>query len=345
MNKENHQNDNSSNDNSSKDNSSKDNGLNSQKDIVKLSKENLPQDKYFDESLMFLVENAGNTCYIDSLFMALFYTESHIDAILLKTPKQDSYTYLQEFIKSYFVDKVRSSQNVTASVMDELRYILMNCGWLDADELFFQQDVNEFFTFIVDKFNITVIELTKQTFTDVDGNDSNTIEKMPFIPLSLPYNAELRTCTKERVNVTDMLHDWLYGNEVSVQRDFKNTTANVSGLSVYHIHNVPEFVALSINRFPTIDKRVDIDVIIQKKLKPFKHTGNPDIKDIEWCFHAAVCHKGDTLRSGHYYSLLFKKEEKKDIWYIFDDQMQPCLEEVDMSDKKITDQIKHDCVF
>jgi uncharacterized UBP type Zn finger protein len=302
-------------------------------------------DKFFDESLMFLVENGGNTCYIDSLLMALFYTESHIDAILTKPPKQDSYVYLQEFIKGCFVDKVRSSQNVTMETINELRYILMNCGWLDADELFNQQDVNEFFTFIADKFDITVIELIQQTITDVDKKETSTIEKMPFIPLSLPYNTELQTCIKDRINVTDMFHDWLYKNEVNVQRDYKNSTMNVSGLSVYHIHNVPEFVALSINRFPTVEKRVEIDVIIQKKLTPFKHTANPDIKDIEWSFHAAVCHKGDTLRSGHYYSLLFKKKGDKDVWYIFDDQVQPCLEEVNMADKKITNQIKRDCVF
>lgn len=309
------------------------------------TKKPLSQCKDIDENLMFLVENGGNTCYIDSLFMALFYTESHIDAILSKPPKQDSYTYLQEFIKSCFVDRVRSCQNVTMETVHELRYILMNCGWLDADELFFQQDVNEFFTFLVDKFNVTVIELEKQTFTDVDGKDNNTIEKMPFIPLSFPYDTQLQAHIENRVNVKDMFHDWLYKNEVNVQREVKNTTSNVSGLSVYHIHNVPEFVALSINRFPTVDKRENIDVIIQKKLTPFKHTGNSDIKDIEWCFHAAVCHKGDTLRSGHYYSLLFKKKEDKDVWYIFDDQTQPCLEEVDMSDKNITDQIKQDCVF
>lgn len=302
-------------------------------------------DKFFDESLMFLVDNAGNTCYIDSLLMALFYTESHIDAILTKPPKQDSYVYLQEFIKGCFVDKVRDSKNVTMDTINELRHILMNCGWLDADELFNQQDVNEFFTFLADKFDITVIELMQQTITDVDGKEASTIEKMPFIPLSLPYNVELQTCIKDRINVTDMFNDWLYKNEVNVQRDYKNTSVNVSGLSVYHIHNVPQFVALSINRFPTIDKRVEIDVIIQKRLTPFKHTGNADIKDIEWCFHAAVCHKGDTLRSGHYYSLLFKKKNDKDMWYIFNDMTQPCLEEVNMADKKITDQIKRDCVF
>ena len=330
-------------------------------DDVKID-ENKPQENklpkneeiYIDEDTLFIVENGGNTCYIDSLLMAMFYSESFIDAILAKKPKKDSYIYLQEFIKSYFVDHVRSAKSVTMDTINNMRFILLNCGWLSEDNLFSQQDVNEFFCFLADIFDITIIELQKQTFTDIHGSNDPIIEKVPFIPLSLPFNEELQTCPKEQITVKEMLYTWLYKNEVNVKRDYTMNSEkkhkNVTGLSVYHIHNIPEFVALSINRFPKPDKRLNTDIIIQKKLKPFKHTTNLDIRNIEWCFHAAICHRGETLRSGHYYSLLFKKKkddkgDERDVWYIFDDLQQPCLTEISMNDEKITSKIKKECVF
>jgi len=155
--------------------------------------------------------------------------------------------------------------------------------------------------------------------------------------------------------VKDMLYDWLYSNEVTVKRTVAHKGVSqeldVDGLSVYHITNVPEFVALSINRFPTVEKRLDVDVIIQKRLCPFRNTGNPSIKDIEWHFHAAICHRGETLKSGHYYTLLCKntdplKNDPNDVkWYIFDDLEQPCIRKVSMKDPSVISKIKKECVF
>jgi len=119
----------------------------------------------FDENALFVVENAGNTCYIDSLLMGLLYVESHIDAILKNAPRNESHVYLQEFIKSTFVDQVRGGKSVLRETMDTMRYILLNCGWLDYDGIISQQDVNEFFSFLCGILNINMIEMTKETYS------------------------------------------------------------------------------------------------------------------------------------------------------------------------------------
>jgi len=295
---------------------------------------------------LFIIENSGNTCYIDSLLMALFYHPSHIDGILRKIPKNTDNIYLQEYIYECFVQQVRKNNSILMDTIDTLRYICIRCGWICFEEVYEQQDVNEFYTFLMETFDTVPIQFKKETFTDI-SNESGEIEELYFIPLSLPYNKELGTCIEEEVKVKDLLYNWLYSNDVDVNRSVtykgEKIKENVKGLNVYHLQNIPDFVALSINRFPTVNKRLDINVNIQKKICPFRNSNDMNLKDIEWSFHSAICHRGDDLQSGHYYSLLYNKDT--DIWYIFDDQCQPSIYEVKMDDKSVTTDIRKNCVF
>lgn len=285
----------------------------------------------------FFVENGGNTCYIDSLLMALFFNPSHIDGVLNKKLSKEQYSYIQDYILHMFVNKVRDNCSVSADTINEMRVILTTNGWNDFDSIFEQQDVNEFFSFLADKFEITPIEFEKRIF--VDKNESKVIkEKLHFIPLSLPSDSST-------IKVPDMLKEWMHYNEVDIKREIDNEIKDVKGLTTFNISNIPEFMVLSINRFTNLKERNSSDVIITKTLKPFANTTNNDIKDIEWSFQSAVCHRGASPYSGHYYSLLFTKRDSEDVWFIFDDLKTPCMEEVSMSDKDVITKIKKDCVL
>jgi len=313
-------------------------------DILMKKGMNYPSNKHMDidPEVLFCVENGGNTCYMDSIFIALWLSESHCDSMLIKRLKDERYMYLQQFIKGYFVDRVRTNQNVDADTIYNLMHILLNCGWRNEIEIFQQQDVNEFFTFLMDIFDVTVIELSRFTFTNADNKSEEVIEKMPFIPLSLP--------NEKKAKIADLLNDWLYHNKAIVSRNINGQIQQVEALVTYGIRNIPEFFVLSINRFSMDEHnryiRNNCDVMIQKKIKPFKHSGNADSRDIEWKFHAAVCHKGNSPTSGHYYTLMFmadKKNPNEKKWYIFDDQREPgvpSIELVSMEDKYITSKIK-----
>lgn len=291
--------------------------------------------------MAFIVKNTGNMCYIDSILMALFYSDSTINNIL-KTDVEDTISlYLQEFIKLNFVEKVKNGVSVQDDSMNMMRDIIFHSGWLNrnCEEYFEQQDVSEFYTFLLNKFGGPLLEIQRSTVyeDDSDGVSSTSLEKIPFIPLHLPISGS-------NVKIKTLLNSWMHNNYTEVKRDIilpdgTKTTQNINGLNSYNIINTPNFVGLSINRYTNSTSRNGINVIIQKKIS--FSSGSNFYGTHEWIFHAAVCHKGESTKSGHYYTLLADRGG----YYIFDDLEVPCLNEVRMDDPVITNMVKKECVF
>lgn len=281
----------------------------------------------------FTVDNAGNTCYIDSLLMGLFYHNSHLDRLLNKDVKNTYAIYIQEYIKENFVKPVRNNKSVTASDIDMLRTLIFHSGWrknsILPDEETNQQDVNEFYIFLMEMFENDKIEIIRKTITEgmLSDNDTGIKELLPFIPLSLPDN-------DDKISVKDMIHNWMYDNVIDVTRKVDPSKEKIiKGLSTFNLVNIPSIIALSINRFNNIGIRIETSVIIQKKIR---------LNTSEWVFHAAICHQGNSLTSGHYYTLMSVNNLK---WYIFNDMDTPCMKEVSMDDPSVTNMIKKECVF
>lgn len=268
----------------------------------------------------FIIENAGNTCYIDSLLMALFFQPSSIDKLLSTDVKDALIIYLQEYIKEKFVSYIRNNKSILSDDIEMLRTLCFQIGWKNnnLNEFYDQQDVNEFYIFITSLFENEQIILNKNIVSEDIEIKINDRENIPFIPLSLQENINNDT-------IKNMLHRWLYDN---VQEyNGKNR------LCSYNIVNYPLILALSINRFNNTENRITTNVIIQKKL---------NLNYEEWVFHSAVCHVGETLKHGHYYSLIRNGDDR---WFLFDDLQTPCIKECKMDDKDVTDKIKKECVF
>lgn len=280
----------------------------------------------------FIVENAGNTCYIDSLLMGLFYDPSHIDELLNKNLKNTLAIYLQEYIKEKFMKLVRENKSVLCEDIEMIRMICFQLGWRKVsnstdqtiydEEYMNQQDVNEFYAFLMEMFENEYIKIARNTISDgaSEKMDTGVDEDIPFIPLSLPEN-------QTDIKVSELLHNWLYDN-----------VSDSKKLNTYFISNMPYLLGLSINRFNNQGSRIQTSVIIQKKITPHNHDL---IHSNKWEFQAAICHRGQTNRSGHYYTLI----SSNDKWYIFNDLEIPCMREVRMDDKTITDMLKKECVF
>jgi ubiquitin C-terminal hydrolase len=292
----------------------------------------------------FVVENGYNTCYMDSLLMALFYTPSHIEHMLLKCdPTNPEYLYLQELIKIRFVDTIRKNQSITADVINEIRNYSHTVGWKGFDELMEQHDVNEYHAFLMDIFNGTMIEIQRQMITEGISipEDKGAIEKIPFIPLTLLE-------TDSEITIKDLLKRWMSDNTVDVKRETINDKGekiitNVKGLNTFYILNTPVLIALSINRFPdpAQSTRLRTKIEIQKKIMPLKNSINSDSSELKWQFHAAICHKGETFKSGHYYAIL----QACGKWFMFDDLQIPSMCEIPMDNLDIINMIKMECVF
>ncbi len=294
----------------------------------------------------FIVKNAINTCYIDSLLMALFYSESINEYILNTDLTTGTLLYLQEFIRHDFVKQARKNMSVSEETMNSLRLHCMTNGWLNnnMDDFFRQQDVNEFYAFLIDALGGKMIEIQRETITEggePDASDTGKTEQIPFIPLSLSNEGGEEE--DQVISIRKMLNDWMYNNVTEVKRfimtDKGKEEAFVKSFNFYNIVNNPPIIALSINRFGNDGKRSLVDVIIQKKICPFLNKDT--LIRREWEFHAAICHKGISKEVGHYYCLLSKGKQ----WYIFDDLKTPCLAEVRMDDRQVTNMIKKECVF
>lgn len=294
---------------------------------------------------LFVVENGLNTCYIDSLLMALFYKKcAFIDCMLINDPKNPEYIYLQEIIKLKFVDQVRRNISITADIVNEIRIYANICGWLqnrDNNEIFEQQDVNEFYTFLLNISNVPLIEIQRQTISEAPGsdNDIGNIEKIPFISLTVPHDCS-------QTSIKELLSSWMNNNTVeSVRREVIDDTGNtkvesVKALNIYKIINVPTFMGLSFNRFNNMGKRSLCTIDIQKKIK--LHHISDDNEGLRWTIHALICHTGETPKGGHYYAVLLSNNNS---WLVFDDQAVPCLNEVNIKNNELSDTIKRQVVF
>ena len=312
----------------------------------------------------FCVENAGNTCYIDSLLMGLFFEESVIERLLTSDikdgPNSGTIMYLQEYIKLHFVDNVRNGLSVMTDVIMMLRELLIENGWKKdlPEEYFEQQDVNEFFTFLMDILNGPLLEIQRTTITELNSLDESAvetsdIEKIPFIPLSIPLT-NIDTNINANIHIKDMFRLWMYENHSTVKRLIKYDNnveeKDVLAMNTYNITNIPYFVAFGINRFrhdniTNLTIRDNTSIEIQQNIK-LHDTNTSMLNQHSWRFHAVICHRGDSIKYGHYYTLLCKKVGMNNYkYYIFDDLKVPCLEEVNMSDPQITNQLKKEGVF
>lgn len=295
----------------------------------------------------FVVENGINTCYIDSVLMGLFYTPSTIYYNMLECdPKSDLFLYFQEMIKYNFIDQVRKNKSVTSDTMNSIRnYLYFNAGWLknNDNELLEQQDISEFYTYIIDNLNNQYIEIIRTTITEgIDSkNDNGILEKIPFITLNIP---DVSPDVLLDISIRDMIKNWLTNNPITIKRetfvDGKKVIKNVPGLNVYKINNIPQIVPLYINRFISNDsKRNNAKIDIKEKIRLFDE--KDDLGKIKWNIHSVICHTGDTIKNGHYYTLLINANK----WLLFDDMSIPCISEVEMSNKILIDKIKSEAIF
>lgn len=297
---------------------------------------------------IFIVENGFNTCYIDSLLMALFYKPStYLDSLLHTDPKNLNCIYLQEIIKYKFVDQVRKNISIMSDIINEIRLYAHECGWLvgrsnEYDELFEQQDVNEFYAFLLNAINVPLIEVQRQTICETNDNynDMGEIESIPFINLTVPDDTD-------ETSIKELLNNWMNHNTVEgIKRDVTDAYGNkriesVRGLNIYKIVNVPTFIVLSLNRFNNnVNRRIMTKIDIQKKIK--LHHIYDEHNGLRWKIHSVICHRGDTPKNGHYYSVLFASDN---TWLLFDDQSIPCLKEIQIKDTHVADTIKREIVF
>lgn len=298
------------------------------------------------DNIKFIVEDGYNTSYIDSLFMGLFYSSSGIEYEFLNSNLDPKYHYLQDIIKWKFLDTVRKGFSVTYDTINEIRnYMFQQCGWLnntnhekeELTDIYSQQNISKFYEFLLNIFNGTLIE-TQKEITDVKNNIVKQEAKNLYHYISFNIDD-----TSKSYSVKSLLDDW-FGDSMK-----KNISGKAESQIIETIYakNIPFIIALEINRFKNTTKNY-IPVDIKKKIRlHFKLNSDEKMEmrwlynNVRWLFHSVICHTGNSIKNGHYYVLLTRGEK----WYLFDNSMIPCITEVRMTDKKIADKIKSECVL
>lgn len=272
-----------------------------------------------------VVENGLNTCYIDSLLFGLFYNQSYIDELLNTDPQESSSIFLQDLIKMKFVEPLRRHYLISNDVMNEIRNYANVCGWCKTDEYIDeQQDVSEFYSFILEQFSGKYLEFEKIAVSD-STESKLQLEKLPFIPLHPDPK-------KDTANVRDLLIKWIDNNIIEIN--------DKAVTYCYKLVNTPSFIILHTNRFGS-EGKIKTKIDIMKRIK-FFNISDKSQSNIKWKISSIICHNGDTIKSGHYYSFTLTPDGR---WLMFDDKEIPSIKQVDLQLESIQNKIMSECVF
>lgn len=294
----------------------------------------------------FTVTNAGNSCYIDSLLVALFLTESHIDTLLSREPENSDkfgeIIMLQEHIRADFVEKIRKGESISGEVMANLRLMFVQAGWLSYmpeemifEEILNQQDVTELFIFLMDSIKGPTIDI--KVSTTVGDKVKDGMSSLKYIPLSIKEE------DSESIKCVSVLLDEYLGEQKKMLHDATHETGIVDAVDKFSISNIPQFIALSINRFHSMEKKMNTMIDINKSICPFKSLDNHDVQDLKYNLHALVCFKGETPHAGHYYTIIYDKTDN--TWWEFNDLTEPSIQKVNMNDGTIVHTIASSVAF
>lgn len=273
----------------------------------------IPETSDTESTDAFIIENAGNSSYIDSLLVCLFYVQNYTDVMLYKKV-ESKYLYLQEYILTEFVEKIRNNNSIFKETINKLRYLCFRCGWSNEGEILNICNIIDFYNFIASVLNGIKIKIKKEEF--IDGTlHKTTKEEVNIITLNISEK-------HQNISITELLNIWSYKN-------LDNT------IFVRNIENIPKYLSFFINR-----SKCSNNIVIHDKIYPFKNSGNIKKKNIAWKFHSVICMNDNTVNK-HYYAIINNNNK----WILFNNLNVPCMKEIYMNDPYIISKIKTESVF
>ncbi|KAJ2029148.1 hypothetical protein IWW57_001842 [Coemansia sp. S610] len=127
------------------------------------------------------VNSGGTTCYIDSLVTALFGAHQSCDGLLYARGNlgSEAASHLQAVCR-LAVNYLRSGELIDASLIEEMRTALLNCGWLRRDDgqapanRHTQQDASELYMFLMEKLQMPYLPLEVRMVHGADYDEADT---------------------------------------------------------------------------------------------------------------------------------------------------------------------------
>jgi hypothetical protein len=266
----------------------------------------------------FHIEKGLNTSYLTSLFMSLFYKyDVNINSILSDKPKNPAGFYLQELIRTLFVEPIRKNFSIKSDTINEIRNYLLINGW--ESDLNFLENRNcvDLYKFLSNILFQNDIEFEIYHIKDGIINETETTLNFKTIDINLTVN--------EPTSIKKLFMTWLHENIL------KNSNSFI--LDCYKLKSIPNFIVFNINKN---DDTIKTDIDIKKKIKFFN---NSDSKQnyLQWRIHSMIC-KSDKK----YYSVFLSNEN---TWIEFDEDKFPCCSYIFMDDEDVIEKTKQDVVM
>jgi hypothetical protein len=149
--------------------------------------------------MQFNIENAGNSCYIDSTLFSMFVSTglgAMLDSKQFSGEGGDDKRNLKELIVDHFLNPLKkclagqsSGTSVecvtTKEAMIKIREMCRTLGWKNTESVSSQQDAVEFFGFLGETLEVPKITKRRMTFhpgntTPSDWGDDETLWVLPL---------------------------------------------------------------------------------------------------------------------------------------------------------------------
>jgi hypothetical protein len=190
---------------------------------------------YKSNDNIIIIEDGYNTCYLDSLLIALFYSPSVIYYNMLDSdPSNIKFIYLQELIKYNLIEPIRKNISVLKDMINEIRNFVFLNGFNIIENICNTHNTIELYTYL------------HESFMGQDLEFSN-LGHIKYINLLHDIDS-----TNSSISIKSLLDTWM-------------TTNN------YYINNTPMIVPILLNRSNPNSK---IDIMKQIKFLESKSTYN-----------------------------------------------------------------------
>ncbi|KAI8812655.1 hypothetical protein BJ742DRAFT_793226 [Cladochytrium replicatum] len=187
------------------------------------------------------MENATNTCYIDSLLFALFARESVFDPLLTRMPPNNDPRVLNlQTSLRLVINQLRLGRLVSRWTMSRLRRDLLAAGWTPSSRNpTGQEDTSELYLFLTTVLRAPFLPVEKTLFHGgrFDTDDERVVTER-MLQLSIPEKEEegdagggassgigfgrrrgaARAANSTALLLEDLLMSYFFNNKVNVQR-------------------------------------------------------------------------------------------------------------------------------
>jgi hypothetical protein len=263
----------------------------------------------------FHIEKGLNTSYITSFLISLFYKyDTNINSILIDKPQNPAGFYLQELIRTLFVEPIRKNFSIKSDTINEIRNYLLINNWESDLNFLDNRNCVELYGFISDMLFINNIEFEIYHIKDGVINETETNKSYKTINIDIINN--------EPTSIKKLFIDWLHDNIL------KNSNSYI--LDCYKLKSIPNFLVFNINR---TDKTQKTEIDIKKKIK-FFHNSDSKQNYLNWRIHSIICKSNQK-----YYSVFLSNDNS---WIEFDEDKFPCCSYIYMNDEDVIDKVKQD---